>query len=98
MAAFCVDPRFLCLHFLLQIKDELNNPTSEKVKNLKTHHGGHWECCTSDVAGYMFRVSQTSLKTRFYFMRKRVFSFTQRTILWDIQRAFGLIMMVILMV
>ncbi|KAL9975251.1 hypothetical protein ACROYT_G012390 [Oculina patagonica] len=37
-----------------KIKDELNNPTSEKVKNLKTH-GGHWECCTSDVAGYMFR-------------------------------------------
>lgn len=41
---------------LNKIKDELNNPTGELLKDFKSHgYGGHWECCTSDVAGYMFR-------------------------------------------
>ena len=39
---------------VVQIKDELNNPTIDAVKSFK--HRGHWQCCTSDVAGYMFRV------------------------------------------
>ena len=55
MVSVSVDHTFLYPQFLLQIKDELNNPTSELLKNYKSH-GGHWECCTSDVAGYMFRV------------------------------------------
>ena len=44
----------VCIFACLQIKDELNNPTIEVLKNFK--HRGHWECCISDVAGYMFRV------------------------------------------
>lgn len=61
MVSISVDPAFLYLQFLLQIKDELNNPASELLKNFKSH-GGHWECCTSDVAGYMFRVSHIFLR------------------------------------
>jgi len=46
---------------LNKIKDELNNPTSELLKNFISH-GGRWECYTSDVAGYMFRVLHISLR------------------------------------
>nr|XP_058944279.1 endonuclease/exonuclease/phosphatase family domain-containing protein 1-like [Pocillopora verrucosa] len=39
---------------LIKIKDELNSPTSETVKTLKTVEQ-HWECCISDISGKMFR-------------------------------------------
>lgn len=61
MISVSVDLTFLYSLFILQIKDELNNPTGELLKNFKSH-GGHWECCTSDVAGYMFRVWQIYLR------------------------------------
>ena len=65
VSVFSVNPACLQYAFIFsQIKEELNNPTSEAVKRLKTH-GGHWECSTSDVAGYMFRVIlKLPLKTR----------------------------------
>lgn len=39
---------------LIKIKDEINNPTSEIVKTLKTGEQ-QWECCTSDIAGKMYQ-------------------------------------------
>ncbi|XP_066019690.1 endonuclease/exonuclease/phosphatase family domain-containing protein 1-like [Pocillopora verrucosa] len=45
---------------LIKIKDELNSPTSETVKTLKTVEQ-HWECCISDISGKMFRVLQIFL-------------------------------------
>jgi len=61
MVSVSVDLTFLYPRILLQIKDELNNPTSELLKNFISH-GGRWECYTSDVAGYMFRVLHISLR------------------------------------
>jgi len=62
MVSVSVDLTFrLCPQCLLQIKDELNNPTGELLKNFKSH-GGRWECRISDVAGYMFRVLCISVR------------------------------------
>lgn len=71
MVAVSNDLNFLYPQFLFQIKDELNNPTNELLKNFKSH-GGHWECCTSDVAGYMFRVWQIHLEANFDLLMRKL--------------------------